>query len=318
MRAVVVERYGPPSVARVSERPTPSPKANEIVVKVHAAGVSSGDARIRSGSFPAGFAAAAKLAIGIRGPRQQILGGTFAGIVTEVGSNVTSIAAGDRVAGMTGARLGCHAEFVCVRASNAAPIPHNVSDDDAAAALFGGCTALDFLRDRAKLQAEERLLVNGASRSVGSAAVQIGRALGATVSGVTSASNAELVSRLGATEVINYHDTPIASLSDRFDVVIDTVGNLDRESGVKLLAESGRLVLVVAGLGDTLRARSNIIAGTAKESPELSRAVLQLVAEGTLDPLTNFVGGLHAAVAAYEQIDSHHKVGNLVIRPQEN
>ena len=170
------------------------------------------------------------MAIGFRGPRRRILGIAVAGTVEAVGAGVIDFAPGDRVAGMIGAQMGAHAEFAAVRASRLARIPAGVSDAAAAAALFGGTTALHFLRTRAAVSAGDTVLVNGASGSVGSAAVQFARIAGARVTAVTRASNAELVQRLGAERVIDYTVTPLHTLDERFDIVVDTVGNLDRKS----------------------------------------------------------------------------------------
>ncbi|HTN57230.1 MAG TPA: alcohol dehydrogenase catalytic domain-containing protein, partial [Protaetiibacter sp.] len=179
MRAIVVESYGPPEGARVRELPTPEPRAGEVLVRVHAAAVTSGDARMRSGSFPRGFAVPGKLAIGIRGPRVRVLGVVFSGEVAALGSGVENLAVSDRVSGMTGATCGAHAEFVRVKAAKAIPTPDGLSHEAAAAVLFGGSTALDFLVTKAGLEArlaerpDASVLVNGASGAVGAAAVQL-------------------------------------------------------------------------------------------------------------------------------------------------
>src|SRR5690606_36713971 len=193
MRATVVESYGLPEVARVRELPTPEPRAGEVLVRVHAAAVTSGDARMRSGSFPPGFALPCKLAMGIRGPRARVLGVVCSGAVAASGAGVAQRAGGDRVRGLTGTACGAHAEFVRVKAAKALPTPSSLTHDAAAAVLFGGSTALDFLVTKAGLEVRlaarptASVLVNGASGAVGSAAVQLARHLGARVTGVTSA-----------------------------------------------------------------------------------------------------------------------------------
>lgn len=348
MRAVVVERYGPPEVAQVVEVPTPEPRAGEVLVRVHATVVTSGDARMRSGEFPPGFAFPARLAIGIRGPRVRVLGVVFSGEVEALGAGVEALAVGDRVAGMTGAGFGAHAEFVRVKAANALRMPQGLSHDAAAAALFGGSTALDFLGTKAGLAARvaaragvtagvlasapeptihpsmpdpaaPTVLVNGASGAVGSAAVQLARHLGARVVGVTSAVNAETVARLGAERTIDYRSTSLADLAAggaRFDVVLDTVGNLSPASGRALLADGGVLLLAVATLGQTIAARGNVKAGPASEKPEHLAQVLQLAADGVFDPLIEAAYPLDRIAEAYARVDSHRKVGNLVVHPQ--
>jgi NADPH:quinone reductase-like Zn-dependent oxidoreductase len=320
MRAVVVERYGPPEIAQVREVPTPTPRAGEVLVRVVAAPVTSGDARLRSGRFPKGFAVPARLAMGIRGPRHRILGAAFSGDVAALGEGVSGFAVGDRVSGMTGMRMGAHAEFVIATPAKLVATPASVTHDAAAAVLFGGATALDYLRDKARLRPGSTVLVNGASGALGTSAVQLARHLGAEVIGMTSAANADLVQRLGAGRVIDYRRTSFADLQargERFDVVFDTVGNVSPASGRPLLAEGGVLLLAVAGLGEMLAARGPVKAGPASESLELIETVLTLTAEGVLDPLIESTHPLGEIVDAYRRVDSGRKVGNIVVHPGE-
>ncbi|WP_454166178.1 NAD(P)-dependent alcohol dehydrogenase [Gordonia iterans] len=315
MRAVSIPHYGPPDCVQIVDLPRPAPKKGQMLIHVEAAAVSSGDARIRSGRFPRGFTIPGRLVLGVRGPRRPVLGGAFAGRVVECGDGVEDAAPGDRVAGLNGVRMGAHAELLAAPSSSTAPIPREVRSEDAAAAMFGGSTALYLLRQKANLGAGERILVNGASGSVGSAAVQLAKHLGADVTAVTSAGNAALVTRLGADRVIDYTATPLSGVSERFDVVLDAVGNLTRADAARLCADDGRLVLAVADLADTILARGRVIAGTVRERPEDFRYVLDLVAKGAFDPLTTVVGGLDSAAEAYRRVDSGRKVGNLVIVP---
>jgi NADPH:quinone reductase-like Zn-dependent oxidoreductase len=318
MRAVVVERYGPPEIAQVREVPTPSPRAGEVLVRVMAAPVTSGDARLRSGRFPKGFAVPARLAMGIRGPRHSILGAAFSGDVAALGEGVNGFAVGDRVSGMTGMRMGAHAEFVIATPAKLVATPASVTHDAAAAVLFGGTTALDYLRDKAKLAAGATVLINGASGAVGTSAVQLAKHLGAHVTGLTSDANFDLVRRLGADCVIDYRTTSLDDLharGERFDVVFDTVGNVSPASGRRLLTDAGVLLLAVASLGDMLAARGPVKAGPASESPELMETVLRLTADGVLDPLIEASLPLQQIVTAYRRVDSGRKVGNIVVRP---
>lgn len=314
MRAVVVDRYGPPGVAHVVDHRDPVPRRGEVLVRVHATAVTSGDARIRAARFPGGFALPARLALGLRGPRRRVLGGTLSGVVEALGPDVAGLAIGDRVAGMNGARMGAHAELVAVRAARLAHVPAAVSHVDAAGMLFGGGTAVSLVRGRAALAAGDRLLVVGASGSVGTAAVQLGRLLGAHVTVVASAANHDLARRLGADDVLDRATTRLADLHG-FDVVLDAAGAIDRRTGVRMLAPGGRLVLAVATLGETATARGPVIAGPADEHAATFAELLDHVAHGRLDPVVRSVGGLDAIVKAYRAVDSGAKVGNLVIEP---
>ncbi len=318
MMAAHVHRYGPPESIVIADATVPAPRAGEVLVRVDAAAVTSGDARLRSGVFPRGFGLLARLAVGLRGPRATIPGAVLSGSVVELGEGVTRFGIGDDVAGMTGVRLGAHAQFVAVRESVLAPKPDAVSHADAAGALFGGTTALHFLRDRAKVRAGQTVLVNGASGAVGSSAVQLAARADATVTAVTRTENDALARRLGATRTIDYRETPVTSLNERFDVVFDTVGNVTRAAGLRLLAPGGALILAVATLAETITARGQVMAGPAPERREDFAHLLDLVARGELDPLTEVIGGLDALPEAHRRIQSGRKIGNIVVLPGES
>lgn len=315
MRAVVVEQYGPPSVARISQAPEPKPKPGQVLVRVVAAAVTTGDARIRGGSFPAGMGALGKLGLGLRGPRNRVLGMVLSGTVEAVGSAVIAFAPGDQVTGMAGARMGAHAELVAVEAKRLVRKPAGVSHDAAAAAIFGGTTAMHFLHDVAHLQAGQDVLVIGASGAVGSSAVQLAKLAGATVTGVASSRNLELLQRLGVDEHIDYASTDPAGLGRRFDVIIDAVGTLTPTTARALVREGGTAVLAVADLWQLLRARGPVKAGTAPGSAELVGRLMPLLERGDLDPVLQEVLPLAEIARAYEIVDSGRKVGNVVVRP---
>lgn len=315
MRAAVVTGYGPPDRVVIAERPTPEPRRGEVLVRVEAAAVTSGDARLRAGRFPKGFGLLARLGVGLRGPRRTVLGVSLSGTVERVGPGVDGLTVGDEVAGMTGTMLGAHAEFVAVPATSLVPKPAEVTHAQAAGLLFGGTTALYFLRDRAGIRPGRTVLVNGASGAVGSSAVQLAKHFGAEVTAVTSAPNADLVTRLGADHVVDHTRTPVTALPGPYDIVFDAVGNISRADGLRLLAPGGSLILAVASLLDTVRARGRVVAGPAPERADDFAYLLQLAASGRLDPLTEVVGGLEAVPEAYHRIDTGHKVGNLVVLP---
>jgi NADPH:quinone reductase-like Zn-dependent oxidoreductase len=315
MRAAVVARYGPPEVVRVVDVPRPNPRSDQVLVRVRAVAVTSGDARIRAARFPPGFGLLARLALGVRGPRRAVLGNTFSGVVESVGSTVRDFAPGDEVCGMTGVRMGAHAEFVAVPAKKLTRKPADVSHDDAAGVLFGGTTALHYLRDKAKVTAGATVLVNGASGAVGTNAVQLARHFGGVVTGVTRAANAELVAGLGAAHTIDHTVQDVTTITERFDVVFDTVGNLSIAAGRRLLRPGGVLLLAVGSLGETVRARGDVMAGPAPERPEDMAYLLDLVAAGELRVVHDRSFDLDHIADAYRVVDGGRKVGNVVVRP---
>jgi len=315
MRAAVVDRYGGPDVVRVVDVPRPRARADEVLVRVHAAAVTSGDSRIRGARFPKGFGPFARLAFGVFRPRRRVLGSAFSGAVEAMGARVSGLGPGDEVCGMAGVRMGAHAEYVAVAARRLARKPAGVSHEDAAGLLFGGSAALFFLRDKGKVGEGMSVLVNGASGAIGTNAVQLARFFGATVTGVASGANVGLVTGLGAQRVIDYAREDLASVAERFDLVLDTVGNVSVTVGRRLLTGQGVLLLAVADLWQTLRARGNVAAGVAPERVADFEFLLQLVVDGAITVVHDQAFDLADIVEAYRRVDTGHKVGNVVVRP---
>jgi NADPH:quinone reductase-like Zn-dependent oxidoreductase len=315
VRAAVVDRYGPPEVLRITELPRPDPRDDEVLVRVAAAAVTSADARIRAARFPRGFGIPARLIFGIRRPRRPVLGSAFSGVVEAVGSKVAGLAPGDAVCAMTGLGLGAHAEYIVVAAHKLVKKPASVTHEDAAGVLFGGTTALFFLQAKASVAPGMSVLVNGASGAIGTNAVQLARHFGATVTALTSRANAGMVMRLGANRVIDYTTSDLSSVTERFDVVLDTVGNLSIASGRRLLSADGILLLAVADLAETIRARGNVVTGTATERVADVEQLLQFVAEGQLTVVHDQTLDLSDIELAHRRVDSGRKRGNVVVRP---
>jgi NADPH:quinone reductase-like Zn-dependent oxidoreductase len=314
------ERYGPPEVVRIVDVPPPTPRAHQLLVRVHATTVSSGDWRLRSLDLPRGFGPVARLAFGLRRPRQPILGTELSGVVAAVGREVTNFAVGDEVIAFTGAKMGCHAEMVCVSATGAvlAKPPH-LSHAQAATLGFGGTTALDFLR-RGHVRPGEQLLVNGASGTVGTALVQLAANHGAIVTAVCSTRNLPLMRYLGAHYVVDYTTTDIAAAGIRYDVIADTAGTSPYARCRDALTPTGRLLLINAGLDQMLSAPwitwrhgHRVVAGPAAEHAEDLKMVASLASRGRYTPVIDRCYPLHDIVAAHRHVDTGHKRGSVVV-----
>lgn len=324
MLAAVCTAYGGPEVVKVREARDPVPARGEVLVRIRATTVASGDARVRAARFPPGFSIPARLALGITRPRQQILGTELAGVIEGVGAGVTRYRPGDAVFAMVGAGFACHAELRTLPESGAlAAMPTGLSFEEAAALSFGGTTALYFLRDVARTQPGERVLVNGASGTVGLAAVQIARHLGAHVTGVCSAANTALVRSLGADEVIDYKATDFATTGQRWDVVFDAVGNASLARSKPALRPQGRLLMVVCGLHDLvlapLRTRSSgiqVSGGSAPERPEDLACLKDLWEAKAFKAVIDSRFPLAQIAQAHARVDTNRKVGSVVVTCQ--
>jgi len=321
MRAAIATAYGPPEVITIIDLPKPSVGPGDILVRIHAASVSAGDWRLRSGQVPAGFGLVIRLLFGWSRLRQPILGSDFSGVVEAVGEGVTSVSPGDAVFGSAGIRMGCHVDYrVLKQTASIAAKPAMLSHVEAAALPFGGQTALAYLRDKARLKSGERVLVVGASGAVGVMAVQIAKALGAQVTAVCSARNAELVRGLGADRVLAYDTADVAGLDQSFDVIVDTVGAPGPRGLTHLLAENGRFLAIVAGLPDMLRAafinlagRRRVIAGDAGESAVLIADLGAMASAGALRPVIDSVFAFEDIVRAHARVDTRRKTGAVIV-----
>lgn len=320
MRAVVHDNYGPPEVLRVKEVQRPVPRDTEVLIRVRASTVTSADCRVRSLRVPVGFGLLSRLVFGVRRPRQAILGVELAGDVEAVGPDVDDFKVGDAVFALCGAGMGCHAEYRCVPADGALALkPANLTYEEAAALSFGGTTARDFFR-RGALQRGDRVLINGASGGVGTAAVQLAVHGGAEVTAVCSGANAALVRSLGARHVIDYTTADFTRNGQTYDLIVDTAGTAPYARSKNSLAEGGRLLLVLAGLPDmlpmpwvALTSSHRIIAGPAAGRAEDLRALAALAQAGAFRPVIDRRYPLEQIAEAHRYVDSGRKKGNVVI-----
>ncbi len=318
MKAATARHYGPPSVIGIETLSDPVPGPGQILIRTRAASVATADWRIRSLSMPRGFGPLARPIFGLTRPRQPILGTECAGTVAAIGPGVTEFRTGDAVIAYLGARMGAHATHTLARADRAViPKPASLSWEQAAAFSFGGATALTFLRDGGNLQPGQSLLLIGASGSVGHAALQIATTMGAAVTTVTSAANVPLVAPLAA-RTLDYRATDIATLPDRFDLVMDCVGAETWPRMRPLLKPTGRFLMVAATLPEILRAALSrgkqrpvsIVAGERRSDLETLAA---LHAKGGYTPLIDSTFPLDQAAAAHARVETHRKTGNVVL-----
>lgn len=308
MRAVICTKYGPPEVLRLEDVEKPVPKSNEVLIKIHAATVHIGDTKIRGLRPGMDFALDLlmkpfmRIAIGFTGPRRKILGMELSGEIEAVGKDVSRFKKSDLVFGPTEMRFGAYAEYICLPEEWALAIkPANMTHEEAAAVPNGATTALLILR-KANVQSGQKVLVYGASGSVGTFAVQLAKAMGAEVSGVCSSVNLMMVRSLGADKVIDYTTTDFTRNGERYDLIFDAVGKLSRSRVKGSLTKTGKYLNVLTDSGTSMKMHvADLI--TLKEYIEA----------GKLRSVIDRCYPLEQIVDAHRYVDLGHKKGNVII-----
>ncbi len=298
----------------------PAPRADEVLVRVHASSVTSGDARLRAFRGAGIFWLPMRLLFGVLRPRNPVPGTEFAGIVAAVGNGVTRFRIGDAVFGM---RIGgANAEYVAIPEGGAIlAMPGGLGFEEAAATPFGALSALAFLRDFAHLRAGQRILIHGASGAVGVFAIQLARQFGAHVTGVCSAANLGLVRSLGADAVIDYATTDFTAGQEAYDVILDTVGGTSVSRSRRVLAPAGRHVFLVHGarellwaLWTRLRGGQRVVCGIAGGDSRRDLSVIaRLLEAGRIRPVIDRTYAMEAIAAAHAHVDTGRKRGAVVI-----
>jgi len=305
MKAVVYEKYGSPEVLRLVEIAKPTPKDNEVLVRVRATTVTKGDVRMRSFTVPRAQWIPARLYLGIRGPRRPILGMELAGDIEAVGSNVTRFKVGDPVFASTfEVSFGGYAEYKCMPEDGQIALkPDQVSYGEAAAVVGGGMTALRCL-EKAHIQPGQTVLIYGASGAVGTNAVQLAHHWGAVVTGVCSTANLDLVRGLGADQVIDYTREDFTQRGDTYDVILDAVAKFPPARAKKALKPAGIYLNVHKDSDEK---------GGPSVRYEALLALKDLLEAGTLKTVIDRTYPLEQIVEAHRYVDQDHKRGNVVI-----
>ncbi len=326
MKAIVCTRYGPPEVLEMKEIPKPKPKPNEVRIRIKATGVTSGDVRIRRFDVPISFWIPARFALGITKPRYAVLGIVSSGEIDSVGSGVCRFKPGDQVFAATDFdRFGAYAEYLCIKETGSIALkPEKMNYEEAASIIFGGLTAIDFLR-RAGLKKGQKILIYGASGSVGTSSVQLAKHYGAVVTAVCSGVNTEMVRALGADHVIDYLKDDFSQQGVLYDVVFDAVAKAPFSACLRALKKGGIYLNAVdtPGLmmrmrwaswtrGIRLRDKSNT-KKSSKISSEDFFMLKTLADEGAIRPVIDRVYSLNEIVEAHRYVQQGHKKGNVAV-----
>jgi NADPH:quinone reductase-like Zn-dependent oxidoreductase len=320
MKAIVCTGYGPPEVLQIKEVEKPVQKDNEILVKIYSTTVTVADFRIRSFTIPPAYWLPARLTLGLRKPRKPILGVELAGEVESVGKDVKRFKKGDQVFAATLTDFGSYAEYKCLREDGPVAIkPANTTYEEAAALPIGARTALHFLK-KGNIKRGQKVLIYGASGSVGTYAVQLARYFGAIVTGVCSSTNLELVKSLGADKVIDYTEKDFTKKLELYDIIFLASGKCPFPVLIKSLDKEG-VYLDVTGPVKTLQMmwtsmtgkQKTVVGGNPPESAEALIFFKGLVETGNLRPVIDRSYTLDQIVEAHRYVDKGHKKGNVTV-----
>ncbi len=307
MKAVICTKYGSPEVLEIHEIEKPAPRPDELLIKIFATTVHIGDTKIRRlapGLGPVAdffFKPLMRIILGFRGPRKKILGMELSGEIEKIGENVTRFKVGDSVFASTEFQLGAYAQFRCFAENGVVALkPKNMTHEEAAPVSNGGITALIHLR-KADIKKEEKVLIYGASGSVGTYAIQIAKYYGAEVTAVCSSQNLELVKSIGADKVIDYTKLDFTGNGETYDVIYDAVGKIEKSKRKKSLSKLGRYLNVLNP------------SGNIKLKAEDLLFLKELCEAGKLKTVIDRVYPLEEIIEAHAYVDKGHKKGNVVI-----
>jgi NADPH:quinone reductase-like Zn-dependent oxidoreductase len=302
MKAVICTKYGPPEVLQLKELDKPIPNNSQLLVKIMATAVNSGDVRVRSLDVQGLMKPIMRLVLGFNKPRKPILGTVFAGVVASTGEDVSKFKVGDQVFGMSGFQFGTYASYKVVDQDSLVTImPKNASYEEAAAVIFGGQTAIYYL-EKAKIsqRIQPKVLIIGATGSVGAAAVQIAQYYHAEVTVVCSSAGRKLIDQFGKVKVVLYDKDDFTQLQTSYDIVFDAVGKADAKQCKKLLLAKGVFVSVSKGY--------------ASEHKQQLQLIKELFEKGVLKATIDKIFSMDEVVEAHRYVDTGRKKGNVVLK----
>jgi NADPH:quinone reductase-like Zn-dependent oxidoreductase len=321
MKAVVTEKYGGPDVLEIKKVEKPLPKSNEVLVKIKATSITAASTFMREGKPYFG-----RLFLGLTKPKTKIPGTDLSGIIEAIGSEVKNFKVGDQVMAVTALDCGAYAEYICLSSDGLiVHQPENISPEEATGILDGGSTALAFFTDQVEIKKGDKVLINGASGSIGTAAIQIAKYFGAEVTGVCSARNKALVKDLGADYVLDYTKSELQNSREAYDVIFDTVGKFSFSAMKKHLNVNGVFLTPVLSFSaflnmifiSTFSKKKLRFAATGMRKKEQHRRdlikVREMLATNKLKTVIDKIFPLHQIQKAHAYVDTGRKRGNVIL-----
>jgi len=321
MKAMIWTKYGSPDGLQLGEIDKPTPRDNEVLIRVRAATVTAGDCEMRSLKFPLWLSLPMRLYVGLARPtRIKIIGQELAGEIEAVGQDVQRFKKGDQVFAATGLGFGAYAEYKCLSEDAVLVIkPINLTYEEAAAVPVGGLEALHFLR-KANILSGQKVLINGAGGSIGTFAVQLARYFGAEVTGVDRSSKLDMLRSIGTDHVIDYMLDDFTKSGETYDVIFDVMGKSSFSGSIRSLKQTGRLLLGNPGLSQLVRGRwtsmtssQQVITGAASQKTEDLMFLEELIEAGKIKPVVDRCYPLEQIAEAHRYVETGHKQGNVAI-----
>ena len=331
MKAIVTTKYGPPDVLELQEVEKPTPKDNEVLIRIYATTVTAGDCEMRSLKVPLGMQLMLRMGFGIRGPRNIRTGSEVAGEIEAIGVDVHQFKVGDKVFGSAGMGFGANAEYICLPekrkegelSGGVAIKPANMTFEEAATVPFGGRDALHFLR-KGNIQSGQKILINGAGGSIGTYAVQLAKYYGAEVTAVDSTGKLEMLRSIGADQVIDYTQEDFTKLGEIYDVIFDVVGKISLSRSGRSLKQNGTYLLanpvsqMVQGLWTKMKGSKKVVMQTSSPTIEDLVFLRELIEAGKINAVIYRSFPLEQIVEAHRYVEKGGKLGNVVITVEHN
>lgn len=329
MKAIVWTKYGPPDVLKLQDVPKPTPKDNEVLIKIHAATVTAGDTEIRRLKFPMGLGILMRMFVGLRRPKRiTIMGQELAGKIESVGKDVKLLKKGDHVFGSPGFNMGAYAEYKCMPEKPEDGIlakkPANMTFEEAAGVIIGGMESLHFL-GKVNIQEGEKVLINGAGGSIGTFGVQLAKSYGAEVTAVDSHMKLDMLRNLGADHVVDYTKEDFTQSGKTYDVIFDVVGKASFSGCIRSLNQNGRYLIANPRLSKIIRGRliskksgKKVTTAIANYRTEDLSSLKELIEAGKIKSIIDRRYPLEKTAEAHRYVEKGHKKGNVVITVVQN